>query len=91
MGQSRMRVDSPEVTGTRFAIDIIPVSAVSSCEALVETYESGGPVLGQTTSITSVSTRQTQGGGTRMELMDCARDALDDTAGGNWMMGEWIG
>ena len=61
MGQSRMRVDSPEVTGTRFAIDIIPVSAVSSCEALVETYESGGPVLGQTTSITRVSTRQTRG------------------------------
>ncbi len=90
MGQSRMRVDSPEVTGTRFAMDIIPVSPVSSCEALVETYESGGPVLGRTTSITRVSTRQTRGGGTRMEWMDCARDALDDTAG-QLEMGDWIG
>ena len=77
MGQSRMRVDSPEVTGTRFAIDIIPVSAVSSCEALVETYESGGPVLGQTTSITNVSTGKTRGGGWKANGMNglCLRCA----------------
>ena len=94
MGQSRMRVDSPEVTGTRFAIEMNPVSAVSSCEALVETYESGGPVLGPTTSITSVSTRRTRGWWEReWNEWTVQEMRLMTQLGGKFglMRGDWIG